>query len=125
MQELSSLPGVSTIDFDQCPYGSETAKPTRVLYFRVDLSCLRAKCNHQPKQWTWHNWIGKQVIPTDRTPLSQGAYGRAGNPRPRPPPPTQRLSTHPWLTLSPHRGARTALHPRDPAFRAPEALTAR
>ena len=34
---LASLPGVEAVNFDQCTVGAETAKPTRVLYFKVPL----------------------------------------------------------------------------------------
>ena len=51
--ELASLKGVSSVEFDQCMYQGETTKPTRVLFFGVDFSSLRATCNH-PKRWWYY-----------------------------------------------------------------------
>ena len=56
---LASLPGVQAVNFDQCTVGAETAKPTRVLYYKVPLSSLQKRC-HRPKQWwEFKDWRGK------------------------------------------------------------------
>lgn len=49
-EALTAKPAVRTVDFDQCTLGAETTKPTRVVYWGVDLSCLWARCDH-PHQW--------------------------------------------------------------------------
>ncbi len=55
---LADLPGVRTVDFDQCPFEAETAKPTRILYYGADLSGLVGRCNHT-KQWhSFQDWKG-------------------------------------------------------------------
>jgi len=58
-QTLASAAGVSSVDFDQCPFGSETAKPTRVLYAFVDFSTLQGKCNHPKQWWSFTDWWGQ------------------------------------------------------------------
>eukprot|EP00969_Alexandrium_andersonii_P211403 9336340-Alexandrium_andersonii.AAC.1 len=40
------MPGVHAVDFDQCQHGAESVKPTRPIYFGVDVSCLHARCQH-------------------------------------------------------------------------------
>ena len=61
--ELMGRPGVKVVEFHQCMFGAETAKPTRVVHCGVDLASLEAWCNHPPKKW-WceyrDNW-GKEV----------------------------------------------------------------
>ena len=55
---LMALPGVNLVDFDQCELGAETVKPTRLLYFGLDLSKFQinsrdggpVRCTH-PKKW--------------------------------------------------------------------------
>ena len=51
--ELASTPGVQCVDFHQCPMGAETAKPTRMLYFLMDLGSLAGRCNHPTRKWTY------------------------------------------------------------------------
>eukprot|EP00974_Lingulodinium_polyedra_P003602 339141-Lingulodinium_polyedra.AAC.1 len=41
------------MDFDQCRWGAETAKPTRILHWGIDLSRLAGRCNHPAQQQTW------------------------------------------------------------------------
>ena len=53
LAEVAALSGVSFVEFDQCMYMGETTKPTRVLFFGVDFSGLRATCNH-PKKWWYY-----------------------------------------------------------------------
>ncbi len=55
---LASMPGVRHLDFHQCHLGSETAKPTRVLYFNLDLSSLSGSCTHEKKRWTYTTHTG-------------------------------------------------------------------
>ena len=38
-------PGIRTVNFDQCPFVAEAAKPSRALYSHVDLSRLQGKCH--------------------------------------------------------------------------------
>ena len=65
-QELASLPGVKHVDFDQCHMGAETAKPTRILHFKLDLSSLAGKCAHTP---TIHSYTDNHGVA--RTMLSR------------------------------------------------------
>ena len=51
--KLAALPGVWHVDFHQCRWSGETTKPTRVLYFGVDLSELELRCNHPPQWWDY------------------------------------------------------------------------
>ena len=50
-QSLMQHSAVKVIDFHQCPLGAETRKPTRVIYWLVDLSGLTGQCDHAPQQW--------------------------------------------------------------------------
>ena len=51
--DLLAAPGVHAVDFDQCPFGAETQKPTRLIFFKVDLSGMsKFRCNHPMQQWT-------------------------------------------------------------------------
>ena len=56
---LSELGGVRTTAFDQCRFGAESSKPTALLYYRVDLSHLTLRCNHNPIQRQWQDWHGR------------------------------------------------------------------
>ena len=58
--DLAQTPGVSAIDFHQCPMGSETAKPTRILYFMLDLGGLAGRCNHPPRTWCYTSHTNKR-----------------------------------------------------------------
>ena len=43
---------VKCVDFDQCRYGAETKKPTRLAYYRVDHKGFNgSRCNHVKKEW--------------------------------------------------------------------------
>eukprot|EP00969_Alexandrium_andersonii_P271383 11994916-Alexandrium_andersonii.AAC.1 len=46
MVQLSLVPGVRVVNFDQCQHGADTVKPTRLIYFGVDFSSLLARCQH-------------------------------------------------------------------------------
>ena len=60
---LMALPGVKFVDFDQCEKGAETVKPTRLLYFGLDMNEFQAntidggpvRCTHPKKEWTLPN----------------------------------------------------------------------
>ena len=53
MRLVARLEGVKFVDFHQCPFGAETTKPTRLLYFGLDLATLgESKCNHPVRDWT-------------------------------------------------------------------------
>ena len=60
---LMALPGVNFVDFDQCELGAATVKPTRLLYFGLDLSKFQTnprdggpvRCTHPKKSWTLPN----------------------------------------------------------------------
>ena len=56
---LASLPGVQTVNFDQCTIGAETTKPTRVLYFKVPLDSLHKRCQHPKRWWEYQDFSGK------------------------------------------------------------------
>ena len=56
---LSQTPGVKAVDFDQCPFGAETAKPTRVLYALVNMQHLQGRCNHPKQTWHYTDWWGR------------------------------------------------------------------
>ena len=58
-QALADLPEVQTLDFHQCLVGAETAKPTRLLFFRLQLDALRGRCNHSSQKWEWVDLRGK------------------------------------------------------------------
>eukprot|EP00969_Alexandrium_andersonii_P090402 3991113-Alexandrium_andersonii.AAC.1 len=49
---LLELPGVSKVDFDQCRFGAQTAKPTRIMYAGIDLSALDLKCDRPRAEMT-------------------------------------------------------------------------
>jgi hypothetical protein len=57
---LMALPGVGVSNFDQCEFGSETVKPTRLIHFGLDMNKFQAnprdggqvRCTHPRKQWT-------------------------------------------------------------------------
>ena len=51
MQSLQSDLGAKTVDFDQCMWGAETTKPTRVMYLRCQGEMLAKQCNHQLQSW--------------------------------------------------------------------------
>lgn len=52
-QRLARAPGVRQVDFDQCRWGAESKKPTRILYFGLALEGLEHRCDHAIK---WHHW---------------------------------------------------------------------
>ena len=56
---LASLPGVQTVNFDQCTIGAETTKPTRVLYYKVPLDFLHKRCQHPKQWWEYQDFSGK------------------------------------------------------------------
>ena len=59
-RELAATPGVHTIDFDQCRLGAETAKPTRLLAWGVDLSAIhKQRCDHPYRCWAWADLEGR------------------------------------------------------------------
>ena len=60
VQELASCEGVSHANFDQCRLGAETAKPTRLLSFGLDLSEWSWRCNHNKQMWSFTDWSGNQ-----------------------------------------------------------------
>ena len=57
-KELASRPGVQVVNFDQCTVGAETAKPTRILYYKLPLSSLDKRCNHPKQWWCFTDWQG-------------------------------------------------------------------
>ena len=49
-----ALIGARSINFDQCRWGAESVKPTRLLYWGADFSGLEDKrCDHAP---VWREW---------------------------------------------------------------------
>ena len=78
-QALARLPGVRIVDFDQCMFGAASAKPTRVLYFRCDLSNLQRKCNHAASMWDYTDWNGNLTrVRSPHMPL-RGRKDSSGN----------------------------------------------
>ena len=59
-RSLANLPEVDHVDFHQCPMGAETAKPTRILFWGLDLANLVGFCNHAKQWWTFTTHSGKQ-----------------------------------------------------------------
>ena len=53
VKAFMKLPGVHVIDFDQCVHGSETPKPTRLIYWGMDLSKLAGRCDHPNQEWEY------------------------------------------------------------------------
>ena len=58
MDNLIQLTGRQT-HWHQCPMGAETAKPTRILHWGIDLSALAGRCNHPKQSWTFRTLSGK------------------------------------------------------------------
>ena len=56
--ELASQPAVKSVDFDQCMFGAETKKPTRVLYAHADFSKLHRRCCHPSRWWEFQDFHG-------------------------------------------------------------------
>ena len=56
---LAALSGVEVWDFDQCPMGAETAKPTRLLTFKVDCTALLGRCGHPCQSWHYTDFKGQ------------------------------------------------------------------
>ena len=57
---FAARPEVRTLDFHQCPMGAETAKPTRVIYWGMDLQALQGRCNHPKQWWRFRDHQGRQ-----------------------------------------------------------------
>ena len=55
---LALLPGVAAVNFDQCRYEAGSTKPTRVLYYGIDLSHLALRCNHPARWLAWRDRRG-------------------------------------------------------------------
>ena len=58
-RSLADQPGVQCLRLDQCMVGAETTKPTRLLYYKLPLSSLEKRCNHQKQWWSFTDWQGK------------------------------------------------------------------
>ena len=58
--EILSDPRVRVVDFDQCEYGAETAKPTRLVGFNVEIAHLKAECTHAPQWWPYTDLRGRE-----------------------------------------------------------------
>ena len=53
IKEVSSAEGVKNVNFDQCRFGGENAKPTRLLHYKVDYTSLdEVRCDHPKKEFT-------------------------------------------------------------------------
>ena len=75
-----ALPGVGTFDFDQCPMGAVSPKPTRVAAFRLDLAGLLGRCDHPPRWCSYvcaHTGQDRQVWA--RHPPIRGARALGGS----------------------------------------------
>lgn len=52
VEDICKRRGVATVDFDQCRYGCESTKPTRLMYHKVKHSAFDAvRCNHKKKMF--------------------------------------------------------------------------
>ena len=60
VQELSRLSDVTCTNFDQCRLGAETAKPTRLLSFGLDLTQWTWRCQHEYQSWRYTDWNGNE-----------------------------------------------------------------
>ena len=80
MQDLSRLPGVTCANFDQCRLGAETAKPTRLLSFGLDLSQWAWRCHHTPKSWQYTDWKGNACVKWGPHPPLVGRKREDGRP---------------------------------------------
>ena len=49
--QLLRTPGVHVVDFHQCEHGADSVKPTRVVFWGVNLGALEAECSHPPRWW--------------------------------------------------------------------------
>ena len=49
------------IDFDQCMFGAETAKPTRLMGFNVAAPVPSVRCNHTPRYWNYTDHRGNSA----------------------------------------------------------------
>ena len=58
-RQLAAMPGVRAWDFHQCHMGAETAKPTRILAWGLDLSSLLGSCSHPPRLWHYQDHRGR------------------------------------------------------------------
>ena len=80
MQALASLPNVSCTNFDQCCLGAETAKPTRLLCFGLDLSQWTWRCQHEAKSWRYTDWKGNACLKRGPHPPLVGRKREDGRP---------------------------------------------
>ena len=50
IKKVQDLGGVENVNFDQCRYGCETTKPTRLMFHKIDHSRFEhVRCNHEKK----------------------------------------------------------------------------
>ena len=80
MQELARLPNVSCTILDQCSLGAETAKPTRLLSFGLDLSQWTWRCRHEAKSWRYTDWKGNACLKRGPHPPLVGRKREDGRP---------------------------------------------
>ena len=80
MQELSRLPNVTCTNFDQCCLGAETAKPTRLLSFGLDLTQWTWRCHHESKSWRYTDWKGNACLKWGPHPPLVGRKREDGRP---------------------------------------------
>ena len=59
VKSLSESMGAQVTDFDQCMWGAETTKPTRILWWGVDFSSLALRCNHEKREWVFSDLRGR------------------------------------------------------------------
>ena len=53
IKEVSAAEEVKDTNFDQCRFGGENAKPTRLLHYKVDYTSLEeVRCNHPKQEFT-------------------------------------------------------------------------
>ena len=78
--EVARLPNVNYTEFDQCTLGAETAKPTRIMFWGIDLSGLQSVCNHPKQWWTYRDWSGRTRNSFSAHPPLAGRLRDSGEP---------------------------------------------
>jgi hypothetical protein len=72
LEEIKSLKestGALFMDIEQCPYGGETQKPTRLLYLRVACHMLDKRCQHEKQRW--YDRHGREYWSAHESPIQR------------------------------------------------------
>jgi len=58
--QLMEKPEVKVRDFDQCRYGADSTKPTRLVFWGFTFrGVLNKRCNHRPQKWVYTDLSGR------------------------------------------------------------------